>query len=210
MSQNNRFHDRVIALSAVVQVASLVQQIAETGQANSSEVETMLQSLLVENADSTVEVYQNLSSLKTGLYTLTTLLSKKREQRDVILLRYVIGLLHLERQLSKQNNMLDMISDELAELPKQIAYFGTIQSPQAIARLGDLYHRTLSELSPRIQVFGEQTYLEQPDNVNKIRALLLAGIRAAVLWHQKGGRRWQIILQPGKILSTANDLYQTI
>jgi high frequency lysogenization protein len=79
-------------------------------------------------------------------------------------------------------------------------------APQVIARMADIYQRTLSQLKPRIQVFGDQHFLEQPDNVNKIRALLLSGIRAAVLWRQKGGRRWQIILQPGKILDTASKL----
>ncbi|MFB0933325.1 MAG: DUF489 family protein, partial [Pseudomonadales bacterium] len=28
-----------------------------------------------------------------------------------------------------------------------------------------------------------------------IRALLLSGVRSAVLWHQLGGRRWQLLLQ---------------
>jgi high frequency lysogenization protein len=57
-------------------------------------------------------------------------------------------------------------------------------------------------------VQGEPTFLQQSDNVNKIRALLLAGIRAAVLWRQKGGRRWQFIFQSNKILETAVNLQQ--
>jgi high frequency lysogenization protein len=206
LSQTDRFTDRVIALAALVQAAGLVQQIAETGKSNSSEVSTMLSSLLVKDAPNTTAVYGELSALNTGIRELNKQLSKKKEQKDVVLLRYVISLLHLERQLAKHPEMLDIISKELAELPKQIDYFGDIMAPQVIARMADIYQRTLSQLKPRIQVFGEQHFLEQPDNVNKIRALLLSGIRAAVLWRQKGGRRWQIILQPGKILDTASKL----
>jgi high frequency lysogenization protein len=206
LSQTDRFTDRVIALAALVQAASLVQQIAETGKSNSSEVNTMLSSLLVKDAPDTTAVYGELSALNTGIRELNKQLSKKKEQKDVVLLRYVISLLHLERQLAKHPEMLDIISKELAELPKQIDYFGDIMAPQVIARMADIYQRTLSQLKPRIQVFGDQHFLEQPDNVNKIRALLLSGIRAAVLWRQKGGRRWQIILQPGKILDTASKL----
>jgi high frequency lysogenization protein len=206
LSQTDRFTDRVIALAALVQAASLVQQIAETGKSNSSEVNTMLSSLLVKDAPDTTAVYGELSALNTGIRELNKQLSKKKEQKDVVLLRYVISLLHLERQLAKHPEMLDIISKELEELPKQIDYFGDIMAPQVIARMADIYQRTLSQLKPRIQVFGDQHFLEQPDNVNKIRALLLSGIRAAVLWRQKGGRRWQIILQPGKILDTASKL----
>jgi high frequency lysogenization protein len=59
LSQTDRFTDRVIALAALVQAASLVQQIAETGKSNSSEVSTMLSSLLVKDAPDTTAVYVN-------------------------------------------------------------------------------------------------------------------------------------------------------
>jgi high frequency lysogenization protein len=43
-------------------------------------------------------------------------------------------------------------------------------------------------------VSGESQHLSNPDQANKIRALLLAGMRSAVLWAQLGGSRWQILL----------------
>jgi high frequency lysogenization protein len=42
-------------------------------------------------------------------------------------------------------------------------------------------------------VSGEPVYLQNRDNVNKIRALLLSGIRAATLWRQTGGKRRQLL-----------------
>ena len=42
-------------------------------------------------------------------------------------------------------------------------------------------------------VNGEQTYLGRTDIVNKIRALLLAGLRSAMLWKQCGGTRWKFL-----------------
>jgi high frequency lysogenization protein len=44
-------------------------------------------------------------------------------------------------------------------------------------------------LSPRIMVNGDPAHLNNPENANRIRALLLAGIRAAMLWRQSGGGR---------------------
>jgi high frequency lysogenization protein len=116
--------------------------------------------------------------------------------------------MHLERKLAKRPAMMDLISREIEQLPAHIEYFGDLSNSHVIARFANIYHRTISELSPRIQVHGNPTYLQQPDNVNRIRSLLLAGIRAAILWQQKGGRRWQFLFQSNKILTIASDLYK--
>lgn len=207
MTISDRQRDRTIALAAVIQSAMLVQQAAETGQVNNEDMETMLNSILVQDAPTTSSVYGGVPKLRLGLAQLITQLSKKKDKKDVVLLRYIVSLLHLERQLAKRPEMMDQISQELGQVPQQIDYFGSITSPQVIARFADIYHRTISELKPRIQVFGDPSLLQQPDNVNRIRALLLAGIRSAVLWHQKGGRRWQFLLQTNKILLSAESLY---
>lgn len=203
---NHSERDRVIALAALVQVVTLVQQIAETGQIDQTEFETSLNSLLATDASTTEAVYGDLSQLKTGFIMLNKQLSKNKNNKDLALLRYIVSLLHLERKLAKRPAMLDLISREIDKIPEQIAYFGDINNPQVIARFADIYHRTISELTPRIQVHGDPGFLQQSDNVNRIRALLLAGIRAAILWRQKGGRRWQFVLQSKKILKISTSL----
>lgn len=42
----------------------------------------------------------------------------------------------------------------------------------------------------------------------KIRALLLAGVRSAVLWRQVGGRRWQLFLWRNKFAKLAKKLIE--
>jgi high frequency lysogenization protein len=201
--------DRIIALAALMQTVTLVQQVAETGNIDSSSFNTLLNSLLAFDAPSTEAVYGDVEQLKLGIQQLNKQLSKKKDKQDVALLRYAVSLLHLERQLAKHPAMLDLISREIEQIPQQIEYFGEINNPQVIARLADIYHRTISELSPRIQVQGDPNFLQQPDHVNRIRALLLAGIRAAVLWRQKGGRRWQFLFQSAKMLKISTELYQS-
>ena len=207
---SSRERDRVIALAALLQAVTLVQQIAETGQVEQAEFETLLRSLTATDAASTEAVYGDLSQLKMGFLQLNKQLSKSKDKRDIILLRYVISLLHLERKLAKRPAMFDLISREIDQIPQQIEYFGAINSPQVIARFADIYHRTISELSPRVQVHGESGFLQQADNVNRIRALLLAGIRAAILWQQKGGRRWQFIFQSNKMLNISTTIFKTL
>jgi len=45
---------------------------------------------------------------------------------------------------------------------------------------------------------------------NRIRALLLAGIRSAVLWYQLGGRRWRLVVYRRRIQHTAANLARRI
>lgn len=205
-SSSTRERDRVIALAALMQSVTLVQQVAETGQINQVDFETLLKSLLATDAETTEAVYGDLDLLKTGIQQLNKQFSKGKSDTDIKLLRYTINLLHLERQLAKRPAMMDLISREVDQIPQQISYFGDINNPQVIARFADVYHRTISELTPRIQIQGEPSILQQADNVNRIRALLLCGIRAAILWRQKGGRRWQFVFQSKKLLKIAASL----
>jgi high frequency lysogenization protein len=206
----SRERDRIIALAALLQAVTLVQQIADTGQVDQAAFETLLNSLTATDAASTEAVYGDLSELKIGFTQLNRQLSKSKDKKDIMLLRYVISLLHLEQKLAKRPAMLDLVGREIDQLPQQIDYFGAINSPQVIARFADIYHRTISELSPRVHVHGEPTFLQQPDNVNRIRALLLAGIRAAILWQQKGGRRWQFIFHSKKMLTISTKIFNTL
>jgi high frequency lysogenization protein len=202
--------DRILALAGLMQSITLVQQLAETGQFDQADFETVLNSLLAVNAPSTEAVYGNITKLKSGLTQLNNQLSKNKKKKDVQLLRYAINLLHLERQLAKRPTMMDLISREIEQIPQQIEYFGDINNPQVIARFADIYHRTISELNPRIQVQGDPGFLQRADNINRVRALLLAGIRAAILWRQKGGKRWHFIFNSNKMLKITDSLLQSI
>jgi high frequency lysogenization protein len=52
-------------------------------------------------------------------------------------------------------------------------------------------------------VSGEPLHLDNKDNQARIRAALLGGVRAAMLWRQVGGRRWQILLGQRRLLESA-------
>ena len=63
-----------------------------------------------------------------------------------------------------------------------------------LAALATLYQDTISKLTFRIHVKGNIEFLKDPRVAENIRALLLAGIRSSLLWHQLGGRRWHLIV----------------
>jgi len=49
-------------------------------------------------------------------------------------------------------------------------------------------------------------HLKNEHVANRIRALLLAGIRSAVLWYQLGGRRWRLVIYRKRIEETAGNI----
>ena len=82
-------------------------------------------------------------------------------------------------------------------------------APRLIEKLAELYAQTISTLGPRILVNGEQGYLANSLIAAKVRGALFAGIRAAFLWRQLGGRRWQLLFQRRKIAAAAGRILET-
>jgi len=75
--------------------------------------------------------------------------------------------------------------------------------PSLVEKLAELYIQTLGSLAPRVLVTGEHGFLVNPVIAAKVRAALLAGVRAAFLWRQLGGRRWQLLLWRRKLAREA-------
>jgi len=197
----NQTQEQLIALGAVFEAAFLVDKIAKSGQASEAALGCMLGSLLVRDPQSTLEVYGGDDlNLRDGYRALLSALERDPStlQRDS--LRYALALLGLERKLAKRDDMLQIMGSRLDQIQQQVQHFGLVHD-NVIASCGSLYQDTLSTFSQRIQVQGDMRHLQQPSNAAKIRALLLAGIRAARLWRQLGGHRWQLVFSRRKLLT---------
>lgn len=186
--------DQTLALAGITQAVIQVDSIARRGSYDRDAFETSLQSLFVTDPGSTAEVYGGIGGVRAGLEGLRTQLGNDPKQRNIEQTRYLIALLHLERKLGKRSDMLDRISRGLDNTRRQIEHF-ELNHPTVIASVAELYSQTISNLAPRIMVRGEQGHLNVPDKADKIRALLLAGIRSAVLWRQSGGSRLKLLFK---------------
>ena len=206
---NYTIRDRCIALAGVFQACALVQQIATRGMANSAVIETSIESLFRFDASTTEDVFGGIAGISTGLRTLRQQLSNSRNHRDMDITRYVISLLVLERNLRRNPATLDTITSRLKDIESSLEYFA-LGHDNTFAKLGALYQDTISTLGPRIMVSGEQLHLGNAGNASKIRALLLAGIRSAVLWRQCGGSRWQILFSRKKYLQQCEQLLAAV
>jgi high frequency lysogenization protein len=198
--------DRCIALAGVFQAAELARQVATKGMGDTAAMEASLGSLLKIDADSVSDVYGGVDKVLPGLRTVQRLLTS-RKQADGEVTRYVIALLHLERKLSRSPKMLQTIQDGICLAQERVEHFH-LMHPNIVSQLADIYSNTISTLKPRIMVHGEPLHLQNPDNVNRIRALLLAGIRSAMLWRQCGGRRLQVLFGRKRLLSEINSLLE--
>ena len=205
MDQKN--YNIALALAGILQASALVRDLARTGQVASEPFAASIQSLFKINARNVADVYAGEENLAYGMTCLKDVFSKENKQKDVDLNRYLISLLYLERRLARSQKTLALIGSRIEQAKTKADYFSPTH-PNVIANLAEIYTDTLSKFRFRIQVLGESHYLTPPDNINKVRALLLAGIRSTVLWRQLGGSRWFIIFGRTKILA-ACEQYRT-
>jgi high frequency lysogenization protein len=198
-----------LALAGIFQAATLVRDLAKTGTMNETLYETTISTIYKINADNVADIFNGASGVKLGLKELSLLLSNNKAASDPYIGRYVISLLHLERRLRKNQEMLNQLKRRVNYAISQANYFSNTH-PTVIASLADIYLKTLGTLPFRIQVVGQAKYLNQTEVLNKVRALLLAGVRAAVLWRQVGGSRLQLLFARNKLVQMAKQILKEV
>lgn len=203
----NLWRDRTIALAGITQAVDLMDKLAKTGYLNSRDFETSARSLLEQNPASAEAVFDGAHRLRRGYEVLLDLLQKKRGPTQTALIGYSLGVLHLQQRLAKNRNMLRQVGDRLSKCHHQVQHFG-ITHENVIANMAAIYTDTISTFPFRIQVVGEYQYLQQSRVANQVRVLLLAAIRAAMLWRQMGGTRWHFLLHRKTLMSTAEALLE--
>lgn len=209
MVMKKNFYDLTLALAGLFQAVALVEQIAKTGQSTSEAFTTSINSVLDLNPTDSLAIYGgDVKNLRMGLELLNELLIKNTSKhQDVI--RYGLGVLHLQKKLSGRKDMLNVIASRIEQANQQAQHFSNTHD-NVIANLGGIYSDTLSTFRFRIQVKGDYNYLQQPRIANQIRALLLAAIRSAMLWRQLGGNRWQLIFQRKKIAECVREMLESM
>ena len=184
--------ERVIALAGMFQAIALVRAIALRGGADSNAAQPSLASVFKIDADSPADVFGGIGNLRLGFETLITQLDDKT--RDLAMTRIAISVLRLQRKLTARPRLLGSLREGIDAIAAQTSGLQTSDAV-VVGRLARLYADTISQLQPRILVEGNPQFLRQETQAAQIRALLLAAIRAAVLWHQLGGTQWRLLFR---------------
>lgn len=180
--------ERVIALAGALQAASLVRTLAQRGDADFAAMRVSLASIFKIDADNAADVFGGVPNLRPGLETLVAQIESNR--RDPSLTRLLINIMRAEGALSRRQDLLKKLREGIE------AIAGTDPNPlETVPRLAELYSETLSTLRPRIMVEGSARFLEDSSTVDRIRALLLAAVRATVLWRQLGGSQLRLFFR---------------
>jgi high frequency lysogenization protein len=200
------YYDITLALAGMCQSARLVQQLAHDGHCAQEEMSVSLRSLLVMNPESTLAVYgNNEANLKMGLETLLGVLNANRQGMGAELTRYTLSLMVLERKLNANKAAMNKLGERLDQLDRQLAHF-ELESETMLSSLAAIYVDIVSPVGPRIQVTGSPEILQNAQVQAKVRAVLLAGIRSAVLWQQVGGGRLQLMFSRNRLHEQAKNI----
>lgn len=189
----NSLEKQTIALAGLFLATELVQTIATSGQYPDSQMRIALESLFRLDAESAESVYGTKSDLRPGYQRLVEQLAGSRENKpDMQITHYTLTLLKLEQKCHSNQTMMERIRRGIESAQQMRTHYETLD-PEIISLLAKIYTDNISELTPRVVVHGSSDYLKQDSWANCIRACLLAGVRAAVLWRQCGGTRWKIV-----------------
>lgn len=193
---------QVLALAGILQSMYCVDKIAQSGRILKADIEPLLRSLFIFDAEETIEIYGNVNNLKTGLQLLIDLCESRFSREHKQVLRYAINVIYLEKHLSKKPEMQEIIHSRLSHTAYNIEHFQPELDATA-KRIAGLYQDTLSTLSFRIQVTGSMQELQNNANAEMIRALILAAVRSAMLWRQLGGKRYHFLLSKQRLSQQA-------
>ncbi|AUD60650.1 lysogenization protein HflD [Shewanella sp. Pdp11] len=198
---NEQLINRTMAFAGILQAIAQVQHLARHGELDNAELAASLNTILVTNPDNTADVYQDKIVLQKGYKLILNQLGDS-SQKDVEITRYLVGVLALERKLVRSNSGLGMLAERINQVNRQLHHFA-ITDEQVIANLASIYSDIISNLGPKIQISGNPVCLQRPIVQQRIRALLLAAMRSAVLWRQLGGKRRHLVFARKAIVDTA-------
>jgi high frequency lysogenization protein len=183
--------ERVVALAGALQAAALVRALALRGEADIGAMRVSLASVFKIDADNAADVFGGVPNLRYGLESMIAQIESG--QRDGSLTRLLISVMRVEGVLAHRRDMLEALR---AGIETIAAAAPEGRDPiDATPELARLYSETLSNLRPRIMVEGNPRFLNNPATVDRIRALLLAAVRATVLWRQLGGSQLRLFFR---------------
>lgn len=205
----SNIEQQALALAGVAQAARLVDQISKTGTYPIEFLEPSIHSLFVFSPDSAADIYGGVPGVKLGLHNLSSILADRNARENADIVRYLFALLYLERRFSADPGMMSVVRSRLEHTSFRAEHFASHVN-ELCHSVSGIYQDTLSKQRFRIKVTGSAQHLQNVQNADVIRALLLAGVRAAFLWRQLGGRRWKLLLNRRRLLFAAQNLSRSL
>jgi high frequency lysogenization protein len=200
--------DRVMALAGIFQAAWLTRRLAREGAADQGALTASLESIFHTDPSDVAAVFGGVGGVGRGLRVLLEQLGPA-DRRQLELTQYSVALMHLAAKLRKEMPRLEALGTDIRALQRRREAF-ELSDTLVQEQLAELYQNHISTMTPRVMVRGEPMLLRNQFTQAQIRAALLAGIRAAHLWYQCGGRRWKLLLGRRRIEAEARALLEQL
>jgi high frequency lysogenization protein len=201
----NQLENQTLALAGMFQAAVLIDELAVSGNCDGAAFDGSFDSLFTFDADSTEAVFGQVTCLHSGFRALTDYLGGETRGSSRNIAYYVLSMMKLATRILSDPALSEQLFDGLQEIQRRGGEFELPRS-SIISKIDGLYQDTISQLEPRILVRGEQNHLLNNDTAARIRSLLLAGIRSAVLWRQLGGSKWKLFLGRKRYVARAREM----
>ena len=178
------------ALSALLDAIQGVRDLASQGRTELTRRLPLLNAVFNFQGDTPAVLYGDTFEFATGLKIGATLSARSWGQGDDRL-RLAVQVLALSGRLWRSPNAGKRLSDAIESARRQQQAFG-VGHENTLQAMAQVYVDTIAPLGARIMVSGDPTMLTQDRVVTQIRALLLAAMRAAILWRHLEGSVWSL------------------
>lgn len=202
-----RFENQVMALAGMFQAAVVIDDLAFKGNTDDQAFETCFNSLFTFDAASPQEVFGGVAGLGRGFHALDDYLGGELRNNSRNIAHYVLSMMKIALQVTRNRDLSATLFERLQSIEKRRHEFDMSRSA-VVLKIDGLYQDSISHLKPRIMVAGEQNHLMNTDNAARVRTLLLAGVRSAVLWRQLGGSKWKLLFGRRRYIAVAKKILQ--
>ena len=205
----NSLEDQTLALAGMFQSAVLIDELAASGTCDAAAFDGSFASLFTFDAETATDVYGQISCLNSGFAALIDYLGGRNSGSSRNIAYYLLSMLKIASRVRSDAAMSSRLLSGLQDIQSRSEDFELSRASQ-LGKIDALYRQTISHVNPRIMVRGEQNHLSNEATAARIRTLLMAGIRSAVLWQQLGGNKWKLFLRRRKYVAAARELMQRI
>lgn len=212
----NITYSETISLAALFQSAAQIQRIARFGAIDEQAIAPLMRALVITDPDLIEDIYAPKKLLPGLNQLLTSLYPKEATQpKNAELIKIAFNIISLESNLEKQEPILNQLDREVDILREdvlkihpnyEIADTPILLDYEVIKLYSKIYSNLISPNFPKLIIYGEQSYLSRTEFQEMIRALLLSGIRASLLWHQIGGKRYSLMFRYKEIIDCARQI----
>jgi high frequency lysogenization protein len=174
-----------------------------------------MRSLLILNPKTIDDIYGGVRQVAFGLEEM------EHFKQDVFtrqgqVLGYFINITRLARQLYKSEHthireaVLKGLKQARRKYMPTLSTTRDVENMEFYEHINDLYLSTISKLPQRISLFGDPQRLRVPAVKHKLRSLLMAAIRSAVLWQQYGGNMPRLIMERKQLFGETQHLLEQL